>query len=210
MSDEGLLKQGFLADPNSSVPIIKRQGIIVAIYDVVWRTGENAVGSVRGYADKTLTITRIETEDDKYVYRTYKAYFTYHVGYGDITDTLENEYNCKASEDGTSFYDFTFLRRGEHDAMQKPRFFFPDPPVLDDNKNPLMGICMVRRKTHYEQEIVAGWAKARTAGASWEESVCAELTDEEYKMLSDKEGKPFRVHQIECLDHWFGGPRRRR
>lgn len=168
------------------------------------------MGCLRGYDDKTLTITRIETEHDEYIYRTYKAYFNYHVGYGGIVDTLENEYNCKASEDETSFYDFTFLRQGEHEAMEKPRFYLPEPPVLDDNNKPLLGVCLVKRKTHFEQEIVAAWAKARTAGRKLEKAACAELTDKEYKMLSDKEGKAYRVHQIECLDHWLGGPRRRR
>ena len=106
------------------------------------------MGCLRGYDDKTLTITRIETEHDEYIYRTYKAYFNYHVGYGGIVDTLENEYNCKASEDETSFYDFTFLRQGEHEAMEKPRFYLPEPPVLDDNNKPLLGVCLVKRKTH--------------------------------------------------------------
>ncbi|KAK0108569.1 hypothetical protein ONS95_003367 [Cadophora gregata] len=210
MADENSPKQGLLADPNSTVPVIERQGKIVAIFDVVWRTGENEIGNRRGYADKTLTITRIQTEDENYLYRTYKAYFTYRICYGNITDILENEYNCKASEDETRFYDFTFLRRGEHEAMEKPRFYFPEYDVLDENKRPFMGLCMVQRKTLYEQEVVAAWAKARDKGMSWKTSKPAELTDEEYEMLSDKEGVAMAEHQVECLDHWFGGPRRRR
>ncbi|KAH7419680.1 hypothetical protein BKA64DRAFT_699704 [Cadophora sp. MPI-SDFR-AT-0126] len=203
MSDDNLPKQGLLTDPNSTVPVVERQGSTVAIYDIVWRIGENTVGNVRGYADKTITINRIETEDDEYIYRTYKAYLTYLVGFGDVRDTLENEYNCKASEDETNFYDFTFPCRGEHYAMEKPRYYFPDPPILDDNGKPLMGVCMIRRKNRYHQEIVAAWAKARTRGRSWETSERAELTEEEYRMLSDKEGAAYRVHEIECLDHWF-------
>ncbi|KAH7364757.1 hypothetical protein BKA65DRAFT_473069 [Rhexocercosporidium sp. MPI-PUGE-AT-0058] len=198
MSESGSPEvQGLISDPKSTLPAVVYEGETIAVYDVVWRSGDGGEGSnVRGFASKTLIINRIEIEDEKYIYRTYKAYFTYSVD--NSKDILTNEYNCKASRNEYTFFDFTFLRGGEHFWMEKPRFFFPDPPLLDDDENQFMGLCMVFRKTDWEQVIIGGWAKLRNVA-----HVPAVLSDKEYERLSDPEGLPKSIHRREVFDHWF-------
>ncbi|KAG4441790.1 hypothetical protein IFR05_002714 [Cadophora sp. M221] len=189
--------QGLLSDPNSTVPVVSYEGETIAIYDVVWRSGDGGeISNLRGFVSKTLIINRIETEGRKYIHRTYKAYFKYSINNG--KETLTNLYNCKASRDEYDFFDFTFLRVGEHSYMEKPRFFFPSPPVLDDDENRFMGLCMIFRKATWEQVIVGAWAKLRDVA-----TVPAVLSDKEYELLSDEEGVPKSIHHLEIFDRWF-------
>ncbi|KAL2060249.1 hypothetical protein VTL71DRAFT_9644 [Oculimacula yallundae] len=200
---EARAMQGLLADPDSTVPELVREGKTIAIYDLVWRSGDGTPGStnVRGYAKKSIIINRIETFDDQYCYRDYKAYFVYSIStpYGD--DVLVNEYNCQGSDDEYIFTDFTFLKQGDHYAMEKPRFFFPEPPVQDREGAPLMGLSMIVRNAPDLQTVIAGWAKLRD-GTKWK-SEPADLDDEEYENLSDLKGYAKRVHKREVFDHWF-------
>ncbi|KAL5320369.1 hypothetical protein ACEPPN_011170 [Leptodophora sp. 'Broadleaf-Isolate-01'] len=189
--------QGLLSDPNSTVPVVVYEGETIAIYDIVWRTGDGGeISNLRGFVSKTLIINRIEVKDKKHIHRAYKAYFTYMLANG--KDILTNVYNCKASLDEFTFSDFTFLRVGEHSRMEKPRFFFPATPVLDDDENLFMGLCMVFRKADWEQVMVGAWAKLRIVA-----NVPAELSDREYERLSDPEGLPKSIHKKEIFDRWF-------
>ncbi|CZT47264.1 uncharacterized protein RSE6_07805 [Rhynchosporium secalis] len=195
--------QGLLADPYSTVPEVVKEGKTIAIYDLVWRSGDGLLGStnVRGYAHKSIRINRLETEDENYRYRQYKAYFIYDVQSAHGKDTLVNEYNCIGSEDEYTFSDFTFLKQGEHSEMEKPRVFFPKIPVQDSDGTPFMGLSMVYRNAPELQTIVAGWAKLRSS-RRWT-SEPAELDDKEYERLSDLEGYPKRVLRWEVFDPWF-------
>lgn len=164
-----------------------------------WRRGVGDESGVsRDYASKTLIINRIDVEDERYIYRSYKAYFVYTVDNG--RDELTNEYNCKASKDETTFFDFTFLRGGNHSWMEKPRFFFPEKPVLDDIDNPFMGLCMIIREALERQVIVGAWAKLRTSRSG----DVAVLTDGEFERLTDPDGRAKGILEDEVYKRWYG------